>query len=311
MENSFPPKPPLPKEGKPSTNRSLTSLGIFLLLFFLLFGQDLRFLVVMLGVLAIHELGHFIYMQRLGYKDGGMFFVPLLATYLDGEKTDISQKQRLTIIMAGPVPGLVFGLLLYWVSRQFEQPDLLLPAQIFLFLNVFNLLPFTPLDGGRLLETLYFDRNHTIQIVFMILISVLLAMLALITANYFLLIVPIFLVMSVSARMRIDRIRKILLENGISYKKNYEELTDEEYGKIREALIESTPFFKNNQGNISPDSLLSEDRIQAQVRFMLQKPPAEDLSPSERTAILLVWILLFIGPIILSALWTDWESLNP
>jgi Zn-dependent protease len=311
METDFPPKPPLPQEVKPSPNRSLMSLFLFVLVFFLLFGQDLRFLIVMIGVLAIHELGHFMVMQQKGFKDMHMFFVPVLGAYLEDGKTDIPQKERITIIMAGPAPGIIFGLLIYFISTQFDIPDLLLPAQIFLFLNVFNLLPFSPLDGGRLVETLYFDRNHTVQIVTMIIIAALLAMMAVFSGNLFLLIIPIFLVMSISARMRLDRIRKGLLAQSISFKKSYEELTDEEYWKIREALINSIPIFKNSidSNRFEPGPI--EMRLQAQIRFLLQKPPEEDLTSSERTAILLVWILLFVGPMVLTALWTDWESLNP
>lgn len=311
METQFPPKPPLPKEAKPSGNRSLLSLGLFVLVFFLLFGQDLRFLIVMVGVLAIHELGHFIVMQRWGLRDMHMFFIPVLGAYLDGEETRFTQKQRVTVIMAGPVPGIIFGLLLYFISHQFKVPDLLLPAQIFLFLNVFNLLPFSPLDGGRMVETLYFDRNHTVQIVSMIVITALLAMLAFLSANLFLLIIPIFLVMSISARMRLDRIRKSLITKSINYKKSYEDLTDEEYWKIREALIKNTPLYQSNIDSSRYEASPLEMRIQAQIRFLLQQPPEEELDASERTAILLIWILLFIGPMILTAMWTDWDSLNP
>lgn len=311
METHFPPKPPLPKEAKPSTNRSLLSLGLFVLVFFLLFGQDLRFLIVMIGVLAIHELGHFMVMERKGFKDMHMFFVPVLGAYLEGGETNIPQKERIAIILAGPVPGIVFGLLLFFISNQLDIPDLLLPAQIFLFLNVFNLLPFSPLDGGRLLESLYFDRNHTVQIVSMIVITAFLALMAVLSGNLFLLIIPIFLVMSISARMRLDRIRKELTRKTVDFNKAYEELTDEEYWKIRSELIKSTPIFKKSMDSDLYEASPIEIRIQGQINFLLQNPPKEELSTSERTAILLMWILLFAGPMILTALWTDWESLNP
>lgn len=311
MENDYPPKPPLPKEAKPSTNRALLSLFLFVLVFFLLFGQDLRFLIVMIGVLAIHELGHFIAMQKMGFKDMQMFFVPVLGAYLAGGETEIPQKERIWIIMAGPAPGIILGLLLFFVANQFNLPDLLLPAQIFLFLNVFNLLPFSPLDGGRLAESLYFDKNHTVQIVSMMIVTALLAFIAVFSGNLFLLIIPVFLVMSISARMRLDRIRKGLAQKQIDYKKSYEALTDEEYWKIRAELINSIPLFKNSIDSSRYESSPVEMRLQGQVRFLLQTPPKEELSSSERTAVLLIWILLFIGPMILTSLWTDWESLNP
>jgi len=313
METHFPPKPPLPKEAKPSVNRSLMSLLLFVIIFYLIFGQDLRFLIVMTGVLAIHELGHFIFMQRKGFNDSQLFFLPFLSGYLEGEKTEIATKDRIQVIFAGPVPGIVLGLGLFFAAKQMAVPDLMLPAQVFLFLNLFNLLPFNPLDGGRLLDVAYPDQAPTVQIVAMIIVACLLAIFALI-GNPFLLIVPLFLALAVNGRMRIDRIRRKLKENGINLKQSYKELSNEAYGKIRTQLIEDIPLFKNNLDaqQYEVGSPL-EMRMQAQIRFLLQPQAKEDggLDESERKGLLFLWILLFIGPMILAALWTDPSSLNP
>ena len=107
--DSFPPKPVLPAQQPPSLNRSLLSLGLFMVLFLLIFEMDLRFLLVLVGVLVIHEMGHFIAMRHFGYKDVHMFFIPLIGAYVTGEKEEISQRQRCIVILAGPLPGILFG----------------------------------------------------------------------------------------------------------------------------------------------------------------------------------------------------------
>jgi stage IV sporulation protein FB len=305
MEERFPPKPKFPEEPKPSLNRSLLSLLMFVVIFFFLFGQNLRFLFVLIGVLAIHEMGHLIMMRRLNFKEPQMFFIPFVSALVEGSKEEISEKERIQIILAGPVPGILFGLALYLAARFLNIPDLELPAQIFLFLNIFNLLPFVPLDGGRMVETLYFEQSSSVQMIFMILTAVLLALLAVLVGNWFLLIVPLFLTMSIGARRRIDRIRRVLGEQGINYQQSYDELKDEEYWLIRDELIRQTPLFRSNLETGKHEPAPIELRIMGQVRMILNKPPTPDLSSGEKTALLIVWVLLFVGPLILMSMWAS------
>ncbi len=301
----YPPKPSLPEARPPSVNRSLISLAVFMVFFYIVFDQDLRFLLVLVGVLIIHEMGHFIAMRNFGYRDVQMFFLPLVGAYVSGQKDEISQKQRSIVILAGPVPGIILGAILYWVSWQFQLEQLELPAQIFLFLNVFNLLPFTPLDGGRLIETLFFARNQIIQIGFMILSTAILVMMAIYVRNLFLLVIPFFLLMNITGRFRQNRIRKELAKQQIDYQKSFPELSDEEYWRIRDELLTQTPLLKGPApGDHQIDPNL-ETRIAVQVRSLLNKAPENDLSTAERVALVILWVLFFIGPIVLSSMWTS------
>jgi Zn-dependent protease len=116
---------------------------------------DSSFAALILAVLFIHEAGHAIAMRLSGYRDVHIFFVPLLGALTIGRPAEASVCDRLGVLLAGPVPGLCLSVLLLIADRwNVSAYDLRTPALALLFLNGLNLLPFTPLDGGRILETL-------------------------------------------------------------------------------------------------------------------------------------------------------------
>ena len=111
--------------------------------------------VVILAVITFHEGGHAIAMRLFGYRDVHVFFVPLLGAVTVGQPAVTTVRDRLAVLMAGPLPGLWLGVLLLALDQSYNQFKLLrLPALALLLINGLNLLPFTPLDGGRMLESL-------------------------------------------------------------------------------------------------------------------------------------------------------------
>jgi Zn-dependent protease len=111
--------------------------------------------VVILAVITLHEGGHALAMRLFGYRDIHVFFVPLLGAVTVGRPAVTTVRDRLAVLMAGPLPGLWLGVLLLALDQTYNQLLLLrLPALALLLINGLNLLPFTPLDGGRALESL-------------------------------------------------------------------------------------------------------------------------------------------------------------
>lgn len=110
---------------------------------------------VVLAAVAFHEGGHALAMRRFGYRDVQVFFVPLLGAMTVGRPAVSSVRDRIAVLLAGPTPGLWLGLVLFVVERTVYPSQLLeVSSRVLLVLNGLNLLPFTPLDGGRALEAL-------------------------------------------------------------------------------------------------------------------------------------------------------------
>jgi Zn-dependent protease len=110
---------------------------------------------LILAAITLHEAGHAVAMRLLGYRDVHVFFVPLLGAVTVGSSVTTTVRDRLAVLLAGPVPGLCLAVALLVIDQAYAPTTLLrMSALALLILNGLNLLPFTPLDGGRALETL-------------------------------------------------------------------------------------------------------------------------------------------------------------
>lgn len=110
---------------------------------------------LILAAVSFHEAGHAAAMRMLGYRDVHVFFVPLLGAMTVGRPAATTVRDRLAVLLAGPVPGLWVAVVLLAIHQAYAPAGVLrISALTLLILNGLNLLPFTPLDGGRALEAL-------------------------------------------------------------------------------------------------------------------------------------------------------------
>ncbi len=111
---------------------------------------------VLLAIVLFHELGHYLAMRTLGYVDTTIFFVPFLGGVAAGRKDDATIAQRMIVLLAGPVPGLLLACAFAVVGpRSWGRETAFLVAAV----NLFNLLPMLPLDGGQIAHMLFFARR--------------------------------------------------------------------------------------------------------------------------------------------------------
>jgi Zn-dependent protease len=195
MGPAIPPKPTEPQAEPSRFNplRTVISLFIYVAVYYAIF-KDLRSVLFLVIVILIHEIGHFIAMKLFGYKDVKMFFVPLLGAFVSGNVKQISLSKKTIMILAGPVPGIILGLICLWLYVITHNSVLYQFALLFLFLNVFNLLPVIPMDGGQLLDTLYLRSSRSVQTAFIILSSLAITYLSIRTRNYILLFIVLLLI---------------------------------------------------------------------------------------------------------------------
>jgi len=311
--SSFSFYPPKPQQENKKGNvwiRSLTSLALYVLIGYYFFSANWLLLLILTAIVIFHELGHFFAMKIYHYQDLGIFFIPLLGAYASGTKREVSQKQSAIILLAGPMPGILVGIALFLIannpSGQIPYASLNLlksTAGLLIFLNVLNLLPIYPLDGGQLLNRLFLDESKLIGKIFVILSAGVLTWLALFGLGrpfYPLLIFPAMMLLRLRTDTRFDELTKKIEEKGINLEKTYEELTDEEYWAIRNILIENN---YSTLRNISPappyEYSPSEDRVVAAIENMLQRTIIQDLSWPGKLLIILIWAGSFAAPFLL------------
>lgn len=293
---TFPPKPE-EKIQEQSINRSLLSMGFFILTFYLVFKWELEYILVLAGVLLIHELGHFLAMRIYKYSDLGIFFVPLVGAFATGTKETISQKQSVIILFAGSLPGVIIGMILYYFAIQHDSEFLLKTADIFVFLNLFNLLPLLPLDGGRIIKVLFFENNTLINKVFIGISIAVMSYYSISTESYVLLIIPFFLFMQFGNLEFVKRTTDALKLKAIETDKSFTELSDKEYWLIREEIGNQAKYYRRfiTPGVYRPDK--NEQKLIEQVKAIIQKKSINDLGTGRRILIILIWILSFVLPL--------------
>ena len=129
--------------------------------------------LVMVAVIAFHEAGHWLAMRLAGFRDVHVFFVPGMGAATSGEKNDASPLTHLAVFLAGPVPGLLLALGAFTWMMLGQADDgawwhATLNTVIFsaFVLNMLNLLPLMPLDGGRVIDLFVMGRFPWIRFIF-------------------------------------------------------------------------------------------------------------------------------------------------
>lgn len=222
---------------KTSLVRTLVSLVLFIAIDYWIFKSWFAVLLLV-SVIFIHEAGHFIAMKVFGYKGVNMTFVPFVGAYVSGTATNLSRRNKLIVLLAGPLPGIIIGCVLFYVHQNNFESIYYQLAMPFLLLNVFNLLPVFPLDGGQFFQTLFFNGSRIIQMIFLG-ISFCSLIYFFFTLNYawpFLLIAGLVLLRIINLNFT-NKVRKKLDKEGVDYACSYDDLTDNEYWQIRNIII--------------------------------------------------------------------------
>lgn len=165
---------------RPASLGGLVFIGLFLLF---VLGQleglkSLPGIFALIAVLLFHEAGHALGMRVFGFRDVRMFFIPFLGAAVSGRGRGVAAWKDAVVSLLGPLPGIYLGGVLTIASVVIPKPWLAQAAQLLLLLNLFNLLPFGALDGGRFLQRVFFSRHRVLDIGFQLVGSGLLAWLA-------------------------------------------------------------------------------------------------------------------------------------
>lgn len=114
-----------------------------------------RFGVGFVVLILIHEMGHVVALRRMGIKASAPTFIPFVGAFVQMRQQPKSAWQEAVSGIAGPVFGAVAAAGFWWYSEQTGSGLLLALAFTGFFLNLFNMIPMLPLDGGRAAAALH------------------------------------------------------------------------------------------------------------------------------------------------------------
>jgi stage IV sporulation protein FB len=281
---------------KTSLSRTLISLALFIALDYWIFKSWFAVLLLV-SVIFIHEAGHFIAMKLFGYKAVNMTFVPFVGAYVSGTATNLSKKNKLIVLLAGPLPGIVIGCTLFYLYHNNYDAIYAQLATPFLLLNVFNLLPVFPLDGGQFMQTLFFNSSRVIQLLFLLLSFCILVYLFF-KLNYAwpLLLIAVLVLLRMSNIYFTNKVRKKLDEEGIDYACSYTDLTDEEYWQIRNIVINESKLLSRKYSTEVQAG--DEQEIIKYIENILVPAYKDDLTVANKVIFTAIWVAAFALPVV-------------
>lgn len=109
---------------------------------------------ILVGVLFVHEMGHVVAARRVGIKVSAPYFIPFMGALILANREDLKGEKHSYMAAGGPFFGTVLAALCmaaYWVTGS-QHKWILAAAAVGAVLNLFNMLPVRPLDGGRFFD---------------------------------------------------------------------------------------------------------------------------------------------------------------
>jgi Zn-dependent protease len=113
-----------------------------------------RFAIGFVILLFVHEMGHVIQLRREGIKASAPMFIPFLGAVVAMKEMPKNAAAEARVGLAGPVLGSLGALAVYGLYGLTGNELFKALAFVGFFLNLFNLLPVLPLDGGRAMAAL-------------------------------------------------------------------------------------------------------------------------------------------------------------
>jgi Zn-dependent protease len=117
------------------------------------------FAIGLVALLFIHEMGHALVMKLKGIPVGGMIFIPMLGAAVTMRQMPQNARDEAEVGIAGPIAGAIASsVCLAFAETTPHIPSFWAPLAYFgFFMNLFNLIPIVPFDGGRVLAAI--DRR--------------------------------------------------------------------------------------------------------------------------------------------------------
>jgi Zn-dependent protease len=113
-----------------------------------------RYAAGFVALLLVHELGHYIAARQRGLDVGAPTFIPFVGAWIQLKGQPHDAETEAYVGLGGPLLGTVGAIGCYFLARNVDSNWLLAVAYAGFFLNLFNMIPLSPFDGGRITAVL-------------------------------------------------------------------------------------------------------------------------------------------------------------
>lgn len=197
---------------------ALIILGVSVALFLGLGGMrwEWEFVLLLLPILFIHEMGHYLAMRLFRYRNVRMFFIPLFGAAVSGQHYNVPGWKKTIVSLAGPLPGIFLAAVVGIAALIVDSPLLVNAAMLTLILNGLNLLPILPLDGGWVVHSVLFSRHYVLDAGFRLVTVGALILVAALIGDWILLSFGVLMLMGLPVAFRLVRVVEALRSRGLA-----------------------------------------------------------------------------------------------
>ena len=122
----------------------LLSVGVYAMFF------GWPYAVGLILLLLCHEMGHFYAARQRGLAVGAPTFIPFVGAWVQLKDQPMDVETEAHVALAGPIAGTLAAIVCWMGAVATDEPLLVALAYVGFLLNLFNLLPISPFDGGRI-----------------------------------------------------------------------------------------------------------------------------------------------------------------
>jgi Zn-dependent protease len=102
------------------------------------------------ALIFVHEMGHFVAARKRGLDVGAPTFIPFVGAWIQLKEMPHDAETEAFVGISGPIAGSIAAALVDLAARYTGSELLLALSYAGFFLNLFNLIPLHPFDGGRI-----------------------------------------------------------------------------------------------------------------------------------------------------------------
>jgi Zn-dependent protease len=106
-------------------------------------------------LLFVHEMGHVLEARRQGLPVSAPLFIPFMGALITLKQIPNDAWREAKLALGGPLLGSLGAAAIWVAGVAFDSQALKALAFLGFFINLFNLLPVVPLDGGRIVAALH------------------------------------------------------------------------------------------------------------------------------------------------------------
>lgn len=127
-----------------------TSLSMLVMIgaYSLLFGW--RFAAGLVFLIFVHEMGHVIAAKWLGMPVSAPLFIPFVGAAIIMKQSPRDAWSEALMAYGGPLAGCIGSWICWAIALQLQENWVMAVASLSFLINLFNMIPVPPLDGGRI-----------------------------------------------------------------------------------------------------------------------------------------------------------------